>query len=198
MLSSIAASLSRAVRQAAIIPALLLCAALTLASPPALAQFLDPPLGWDMWDPTWPERDVWTREDQDEMLRWRVQRHSAYIDQGVPEPYRGAGNPLPRIPSVLEAGHAVYAEHCASCHGAAGQGHGEAGLALYPSPALLAHLIRLPSRVDEYLLWTIAEGGDAFATDMPAFKDSLERDSIWQVITYMRAGFPSIGGTPSE
>ena len=70
----------------------------------------------------------------------------------------------------------------------------EAGLTLYPSPALLSHLVRLPSRVDEYLLWTIAEGGGAFETDMPAFKDVLETEQIWQIITYMRAGFPAVGG----
>ena len=175
-----------------------LAAALTIAAPSTQAQFLDPPLGWDVWDPTWPDRDVWEKEDQDQAVRWRVERHNAYIDQGVSDEFRGANNPLPRIPSVLDAGGSLYQEHCASCHDATGQGHGEAGLTLYPSPALLAHLVRLPSRVDEYLLWTIAEGGGAFETEMPAFKDVLEIEQIWQIITYMRAGFPAVGGNPEK
>jgi mono/diheme cytochrome c family protein len=44
--------------------------------------------------------------------------------------------------------------------------------------------------VDEYLLWTISEGGKPFDTDMPAFKDVLTPEEIWQVIAFMRAGFP--------
>jgi mono/diheme cytochrome c family protein len=42
----------------------------------------------------------------------------------------------------------------------------------------------------DYLMWTIAEGGKPFDTDMPAFKNLLTAKQIWQIITYMRAGFP--------
>ena len=48
-------------------------------------------------------------------------------------------------------------------------GNGDAGKALSPSPALLAYMIRRPIAVDEYLLWSISEGGKQFGTDMPAF-----------------------------
>ena len=178
--------------------ALCLPAALTVATTEAGAEHLEPPLGWDIWDPTWPDRDVWEEEDLDLMMRWRIERHRAYIERGVPKAYLGASNPLSRLPGNLEGGHALYVEHCASCHDLTGQGRGEAGLALSPSPALLAHLIRMPSRVDEYLLWSIADGGAAFATDMPAFKDMLDREQIWQIITYMRAGFPDTGGEAKE
>lgn len=136
--------------------------------------------------------------DKDETLHWRKERHQIYIDQGVPKAYRDASNPLARIPSVLEAGHELYVENCASCHDAGGQGRGEAGLSLFPPPALLIHLIRLPSRVDEYLIWSIAEGGEPFASGMPAFKDTLDTEQIWQIVTYMRAGFPGIGGEASK
>ncbi len=51
-------------------------------------------------------------------------------------------------------------------------------------------MIRMPMAVDEYLLWTISEGGKPFETDMPAFKDVLTPEEIWQVIAFMRAGFP--------
>ncbi len=178
--------------------ALCLTVALVFATTGLRAQHLDPPLGWDVWDPTWSTREIWKGEDKDETLRWRRERHQIYIDQGVPEAYREASNPFPRIPSVLEGGHELYAKHCASCHDRSGGGRGEAGLSLYPPPALLIHLTRLPSRVDEYLLWSIADGGELFGSDMPAFKDTLEQEQIWQVVTYMRAGFPDTSGQAKE
>ena len=161
----------------------------------AAAQLRDPPLGWDMWDPGWTRRETWDPERMDESLRWRMTRHRAFAQDGVPVAYRGARNPLTRTPETVRAGGAIYAERCAACHDASGTGHGDAGLALYPSPALLAELIRMPDAVDEYLLWAIAEGGAPFGTQMPAFKDALSEEQIWQVITYLRAGFPDAGET---
>ena len=178
--------------------ALGLTAALLIATTHVQAQHLDPPLGWDVWDPTWSTREVWKNENRDETLSWRMERHQIYIDQGVPEVYREASNPLPRIPGVLEVGRELYAEHCASCHDSGGGGRGNAGLSLYPPPALLIHLTRLPSRVDEYLMWSIADGGELFGSDMPAFKGKLDEEEVWQIITYMRAGFPVIGGEATE
>lgn len=61
---------------------------------------------------------------------------------------------------------------------------------LLPSPALLAYMIQRPIAVDEYLLWSISEGGKQFDTAMPAFKGTLSREEIWKVIAFMRAGFP--------
>jgi mono/diheme cytochrome c family protein len=158
----------------------------------ASAQLLDPPTGWDVWDPGWTQRDLWAPERGDETLRWRMDRHSAFIRDGVPAPYRGERNPFTRNPRTIREGGALYRENCARCHDPSGMGGGDAGLALYPSPALLAHLIRMPDAVDEYLLWAISKGGAPFGTSMPAFEDSLSREQIWQIVTYMRAGFPAI------
>ena len=69
---------------------------------------------------------------------------------------------------------------------------------LLPSPALLAFIIQRPISVDEYLLWSIAEGGKQFDTEMPAFKTILTRDEIWQIIGYMRAGFPLDAVRPQD
>jgi mono/diheme cytochrome c family protein len=182
------------------LPALLLVAALGLAGAHgAGAQLRDPPPGWDLWDPGWtaPE-ELWDPQRADQDLRWRIDRHEAFRQRGVPEAYRGASNPLARTPAVLEQGGALYAEHCAGCHDPSGTGHGEAGLALYPSPALLANLVRTPAGIDEYLLWAIAEGGAPFDSRMPAFEERLTREQIWQIITYMRAGFPAAAETGED
>jgi mono/diheme cytochrome c family protein len=119
-------------------------------------------------------------------------RHETFMRDGVPTAYRGARNPMSRTPDTVREGGALYAKECAICHDASGMGHGDAGLALYPSPALLAHLLRMPQAVDEYLLWAISEGGEPFGTAMPAFKEALASEEIWQIITYMRAGFPAL------
>lgn len=85
-----------------------------------------------------------------------------------------------------------YAKQCASCHGAQGMGDGEAGRGLSPSPALLAYMIQMPMSVDEYMLWTISDGGKEFGTAMPDFKDKLSEEEIWQIVAFMRSGFPEM------
>jgi mono/diheme cytochrome c family protein len=86
----------------------------------------------------------------------------------------------------------LYQQQCASCHGAQGMGDGAAAKALNPSPALLAYMIQMPMAVDEYLMWSITEGGAQFGTAMPAFKGTLASEDIWKIIAYMRAGFPAV------
>jgi len=54
----------------------------------------------------------------------------------------------------------------------------------------MASFVQSPMAADEYLLWAISEGGADFGTDMPAFRHTLSRSQIWEIITYMRAGFP--------
>ncbi|MGI9422848.1 MAG: c-type cytochrome [Hyphomicrobiaceae bacterium] len=121
-----------------------------------------------------------------------MQRHWTFMHQGVPKAYVNAQSPLKPLKADITLGGALYAQHCGSCHGKSGMGDGEAGKSLTPSPALLAWLIQRPVAVDEYLLWTISDGGAAFKTDMPAFKDTLSREEVWRIIAYMRAGFPAV------
>ena len=63
-------------------------------------------------------------------------------------------------------------------------------------PRLLAYMITRPIAVDEYLVWSISEGGKQFGSAMPTFKDNLSREEIWQIIAYMRAGFPAMQRDP--
>lgn len=153
------------------------------------AQLSDPPLGWDMW-----QSEPGPQQSGTDSLApaspWRRARHQAFIRNGVPAPYQGERSPLSRTPANVDPGRTLYAAHCAACHDPTGMGGGDAGNALYPSPALLAELVRTPEGVDAYLLWAISEGGGPFGTQMPAFKHKLSEEQIWQIITYMRAGFP--------
>jgi mono/diheme cytochrome c family protein len=125
------------------------------------------------------------------MQQQRMLRHWTFMHQGVPAEYRGQTSIIAPTEAPVQEGGRLYAENCASCPGSTGLGDGEAGRALNPSPALLAYMINMPMAVDEYLLWTISEGGKPLGTDMPAFKDSLTKEEIWKVIAFMRTGFPS-------
>lgn len=147
----------------------------------------------DMWRPGWMQRRMWGNRHMGEQLNPRMQRHWTYMHLGIPETYRDARSNVPPTTKALAEGRALYVANCASCHGRTGMGDGDAGKALSPSPALLAYLIQRPMAADEYLLWTISEGGKRFGTDMPAFKGTLSRADIWKIITYMRWGFPANG-----
>lgn len=146
----------------------------------------------DFWQPGWMHRHMWGRRDAPPEMRARMQRHWSFMHEVVPKEYRGAQSPLKPSISDVVAGGTIYVQHCAACHGKSGMGDGEAGKSLAPSPALLAWMIQRPLAVDEYLMWTISEGGAEFKTSMPAFKGTLTRDQIWKVIAYMRAGFPNM------
>lgn len=161
--------------------------------PPAQAEPGKPGGGrnFDYWQPDWMVRELWGPGHIPKGMKVRLLRHSLYMQFGVPAEYAGAASVLrqPAAEDIL-AGHALYRDNCASCHGKDGMGGGEGGRALSPSPALLAYMVTRPVSVDEYLLWAISDGGAQFETEMPAFKDKLKRDEIWRIVAFMRAGFP--------
>jgi len=125
-------------------------------------------------------------------LNSRAKRHREFVAGGIPLEYRSRWNPYPATTKFIRDGGNLYKSHCAACHGATGLGDGEAGRDLTPSPAFLEYMVKRPRAVDEYLLWTISDGGSQFDTKMPAFKDALSDNQIWQIVVYMRAGFPAV------
>ncbi len=116
-------------------------------------------------------------------------RHEHFMKNGLPAAYAGKANPLQNNSENTRAGQALFAENCASCHGTAGKGGGEAGADLDPKPPELQSMIGMPMADDGYLMWAVAEGGEALSTDMPAFKDSLSEKELWQIVQYMQNGF---------
>ena len=132
----------------------------------------------------------WDRDRAGPQQVLRIDRQDAALSGEIPQVYRGAESPFEPTLEVLLAGQAIYARDCAACHGQRGLGDGDAGYALDPSPALLSLLSGTPNAADEYLLWTVSDGGEPFGSEMPAFRDRLDRDEMWQVIAYMRAGLP--------
>ncbi len=118
-------------------------------------------------------------------------RHHQAMMSGVPAPYTSLRNALPKTKETVQRGGAVYEKSCASCHGPTGQGDGEAGRNLSPPPGNLAWLSQMPmAQWDPFMYWTIAEGGAAFGTAMPAYKSALSSDDIWAVTAYIQARLP--------
>ena len=101
----------------------------------------------------------------------------------VPEAYAGLVNPLEPTAEVLASGAELYARQCATCHGAAGDGRGPAGIGLRPAPANFTNPdYRYAS--DAYLAWRIKEGVPG--TAMPAWGSVLSDEAVWELVHYLR------------
>lgn len=123
--------------------------------------------------------------------RWmaNMARHQKVVMYGVPAPYNAVRDPYLDTQAKLRRGAAVFDKNCASCHGWSGNGTGSEGMFLVPVPADLEWLARTPkTRSDPYIYWSIAEGGHAFNSEMPAYKRTLSKRDIWAVTAFVRSG----------
>lgn len=168
------------------------CLLLWFASSTLCAISLESEVCCDLWDPWWTDRKMWERDSIKPDYKKRLERHHQFMHSNIASEYQGQKNPLSPTDNVIHNGAELYNLHCAECHGKNGMGDGALARGLSPSPALLAYMIGMPMVVDEYMLWSISEGGEQFATEMPAFKKILQRKEIWEVIIFMRAGFPKL------
>jgi putative copper resistance protein D len=102
--------------------------------------------------------------------------------------YGFASNPLPPDAATLSAGKGLYEQHCASCHGAVGQGDGpdRAGLPVPPTN-LVESQKRWSDGVFHIRMIATAKNG------MPSFRDTLPKDERWAIISYIR----SLDGQPA-
>ena len=171
-----------------------------LAVDESRAQLADPPLGWDMWDPGWTQRDSWQPDRMDDALSLRMDRHQAFIREDVPAPYRDAQNPLSRTPANVERGRALYAEHCAALPRSDRHGRGRCRQRALPVARAAGAAAADAVCGRPVSLWAISEGGEPFGTRMPAFKDTLDEAQIWQIITYHagRLSRRALIGQPDE
>ena len=160
-----------------------------LSTGPAWGQDSQKQPGWHLWGPGEEWRRGWHQDNMSPRHRHRMQRHWIFMNGNIPARFQNLKNPFGDNEDAIKQGESIYSTNCAQCHGTEGLGEGEAGNDLYPSPALLAFMIQMPIAVDSYLMWTISEGGEAFNTGMPAFKEKLNDEDIWRVITYLRNGF---------
>ena len=89
----------------------------------------------------------------------------------------------------VKSGRALYATHCAACHGAAGRGDGASATAFATKPSNLADGRLMNPLPDEFLASIIRRGGSAegLSPGMPAFGQYLGDTQIRDVIAYLRS-----------
>ena len=88
--------------------------------------------------------------------------------------------PIPTDPTNYMAGAHLYREHCAVCHGVAGQPATSVAKGMYPKPPQLLdpeHGVTDDPAGETW--WKVANG--IRMTGMPAFKASLSDTQMWQV-----------------
>ncbi|MBL8277239.1 MAG: cytochrome c/FTR1 family iron permease [Pelomonas sp.] len=96
-----------------------------------------------------------------------------------------AAYPVPLAPSTVpdvKLGAKVYAQNCASCHGATGNGDGPIGKSLDPTPIAFTDKGRASQRSLFALYQAVSQG--IAGTAMPAFNQLSEEDR-WAVATYL-------------
>lgn len=120
-----------------------------------------------------------------------LQRLTTYLMSLPPEPSDAAGTSV--APPALQPGDeidgaALYARHCAACHGEGGAGDGwnAANLPVPPTPH--SDGARMSARADDTLFDAIHAGG--FVLDrsprMPAFGALLDGDQIRALVAHIR------------
>jgi putative copper resistance protein D len=102
------------------------------------------------------------------------------VSDAYPTTYRRPAIPY-QAGSIAE-GRALFATHCAACHGPRGGGDGPAAATLGRRPPdLRAHHVALHTAGD--LFWWITHG----KPPMPAFGDRLDADERWHLVNFLRA-----------
>jgi putative copper resistance protein D len=102
------------------------------------------------------------------------------VTDAYPTTYR-----RPEIPyqaASIAEGKALFATHCAACHGPRGAGDGPTAATLQPRPPdLRAHHLALHTAGD--IFWWITHG----KPPMPAFGDRLAPEARWHLVNFLRA-----------
>ncbi len=103
-------------------------------------------------------------------------------DWNAPPDAKALTNPLPRDPSFIAAGKAVYQENCANCHGDSGNGKGSDSWKYLAKPADFTDASAMNKMTDGELFWKITAG----RRPMPSFEKKLSEDERWMLVDYIR------------
>jgi plastocyanin/mono/diheme cytochrome c family protein len=110
----------------------------------------------------------------------------------IPADVAAGANPAAANPDTLRAAQRNFTARCVVCHGEDGKGNTPIGAHIYPRAADLT-AARTQSKKDGALFWIIQNGIPH--TGMPGWKDLLNDDQIWQIVTYVRQlpnGIPQV------
>lgn len=112
------------------------------------------------------------------VLLFGVHSHDAALDPSQ-------GNPVKMSQQSIDRGKELFSQNCIVCHGENGDGKGPRAAELNPAPAdLRAHM---PFHTDPQFFSFIANGFPG--TAMPAWKDQISTEDIWNLLNYLRSAF---------
>ena len=97
-----------------------------------------------------------------------------------------AKNPYPQSVASIDRGRSLFQKNCAVCHGPEGRGDGVAALAERPDD--LTRIAKPPMFPDGVVAYRIANGVGL----MPAWRNALTGNDIWDLINFIRAVPPSL------
>lgn len=101
--------------------------------------------------------------------------------------------PTHAVQDMVQRGSAIYAEHCASCHGDKGEGAPPMAPALRGNRALTADAAVNPIRVILFGGYAPGTAGNPRPFGMPPFGSTLSNEQIADVLTYTRAAWGNQG-----
>src|SRR5229473_2703816 len=94
-------------------------------------------------------------------------------------------SPLSPTPTLLDKGKALYASHCATCHGPEGKGDGpDRTNDLSHRPADLTSVVRENLNPDGVVFYKIWNGRTQ--PTMPAFKTKLTKNDAWAIVAFVK------------
>ena len=90
-----------------------------------------------------------------------------------------------------KAGKAIFENSCLLCHGSTGKGEGPAAAAFNPKPMAFGDAAKMSKISQETRIKAVTEGGASVGASplMPAFKDTLSKQQILDVLAYIRKTF---------
>jgi len=95
-------------------------------------------------------------------------------------PLTGRADPQPATQEILTQGSVLYAQNCAVCHGASGEGNGKPGTRLTAATG--------QRYTDGDLYWLLTNG--VAGKGMPPYNTRLSPTERWQVVRYLRSILP--------
>lgn len=90
-------------------------------------------------------------------------------------------NPISSSLESIQRGKALFGNSCVGCHGKEAKGDGPAAKNMKPKPTDLSAMAGL--HTDGDFAWKIATGKDL----MPAWKNSLTKDQIWDMVNFIQS-----------
>jgi glucose/arabinose dehydrogenase/mono/diheme cytochrome c family protein len=90
-------------------------------------------------------------------------------------------SPYEHTAELEQKGQNLYNAYCRTCHGETGYGDGAAGSGLDPRPANF-HRDRVQKQTDGAIFYKMSNGRGS----MPAFKNILNEEQRWQLVSYIR------------